>query len=56
MRFCVYCRKEKPRRGFVNNGLTGEPPRWQCTDCQGMRRKSLQELEDLAKQQRKEKR
>lgn len=54
MKFCVYCRKEKPRKGFINLGLTGEPPRWQCADCQGMRRKSQQELEALAHQQRKE--
>lgn len=56
MRFCVYCRKEKPRKGFIDVPGPSGAPRGQCADCQDMRRKSQRELEELAKQQRKEKR
>lgn len=56
MRFCLYCRKPKPRSGFTEVYHDQSATyRGQCADCQGVRRKSRDELERLAKQKKERK-
>ena len=50
MRYCLYCRKDKPREGFKEVlHLVSRTLRGQCEDCQEVRKKTREELEAMAK-------
>lgn len=55
MRYCLYCRRDKPAKGFIQVLHPGSQTyRGQCTDCQAVRRKSREELEAMAEKERNE--
>jgi hypothetical protein len=56
MKFCEYCRKDKPRSGFRLIPHPTGSPRAQCADCQEIRKLPRAALEELAEKAKKEKR
>ena len=54
-RFCLYCRKDQPREGFIsiphNNSGT---LRGQCLECQRRRALPRETLEEMALRDKKE--
>jgi hypothetical protein len=55
VKFCQYCRRDKPREGFRLIPHLSGSPRAQCADCQEIRKRPRSELVELAEKAKKEK-
>jgi len=53
-RYCTYCRRHKPDEGFKFIRHTSGTPRWMCLACQERRRLPREVLEQMAQQEKQE--